>query len=357
MCWLFLLLQALQRIWGLTPVANLATPGAGDQHPHLAEHFLRLGTAFVRHSLALQPPHAVVPLVDTAVSVATACAAACHRKVSSCSLSFLAALLAAAAQRGGPQVELCELLEAHGVAILRAALLTLLAPSPLPRVHKVTSLLLELVGLAQQGLLQGPQGHQQQQQQQQQVGSPPGMQQWAAPGGAAGGVAGSPVLPGAMAFGSSPGGNMGLSGSSQQPASSSQSSHPVGLLGMQQQSQAHAGVAGAGSGAGGSSNNSCQVLLSWLRDAMQQVGPDLLPPQEGQLLLQEWGPVLGTGSAEGHPPPPAPAAPAAGHTRVPTGSGRPVSKGISAARSYLLSRRLKRLVREFAERHSRVAGP
>jgi hypothetical protein len=316
----------------------------------LAEHFLRLGTAFVRHSLSLQPPHAVVPLVDTAVSVATACAAACHRKVSSCSLSFLAALLAAAAQQGGPQVELCELLEVRGVTIMRAALLTLLAPSPLPRVHKVTSLLLELVGLAQQGLLQGPQGHQQLQQVQAQ--SPPSVAQWAGSGVAAGAVGGSPVLPQATAASSSPVRGMAFLGSSQQPPSSPLSSmsacHQVGVPEQHQSHLPHTGAAGTSSSSGG---NSCQVLLSWLKDAMQQVGPDLLPPEEGQLLLQEWGPVLGTGSAEGHP------LAAAGQPKAPHGSGRPVSKGISAARSYLLSRRLKRLVREFAERHSRVAGP
>ena len=82
-----------------------------------------------------------------------------------------------------------------------------------------------------------------------------------------------------------------------------------------------------------------QVLVSWLEAAVLQVPSALLAPHEGRALLLEWGPILATGSADGSSP----------------GVGtRGASKGIGAARSYLLARRLKRLVRDFAERNNRA---
>ena len=77
-------LQALLVIWAQPRVQALQQGGgAGDQQPDLAEHFLKLATAYVRRGL---PPHmqggsTAAGLVDGAVAAAAACAGCCHKKV------------------------------------------------------------------------------------------------------------------------------------------------------------------------------------------------------------------------------------------------------------------------------------
>jgi len=150
-------------------VSALQTPSAGDARPDLAESFLRLSTALVRHAPALLITRS--DLADCAALSAARCAGCCHRRVGSCALALLSALLAAAnagstsamaaAAAGGgsggggsdSQQEhgerpLAAVLARRGPELTRGLLLALLAPSPLPRVHKVAALLLELSNLA-----------------------------------------------------------------------------------------------------------------------------------------------------------------------------------------------------------------
>ncbi len=142
----------------------------------------------VRHAPALVTARS--DLADAAALSAARCAGCCHRRVSSCALNLLAALLAAAnvssssgsggggapiesaaagAGRGGgmaagpvPEAAggasaaagargaqpLQAVLGRRGTELTQGLLSALLAPSPLPRVHKVAALLLDLSNLA-----------------------------------------------------------------------------------------------------------------------------------------------------------------------------------------------------------------
>ncbi|GBF98326.1 hypothetical protein Rsub_10989 [Raphidocelis subcapitata] len=152
-------LQALSRIWAQPEVAALEQPGAGDARPDLAESFLRLSAALARHAPALLA--ARPDLAERSALAAARCAGACHRRVASCALALLAALLAAAnggagggggggggGRGGGEEQPLAAVLAGRGAEVTAGLLSALLAPSPLPRVHKVAALLLELASLA-----------------------------------------------------------------------------------------------------------------------------------------------------------------------------------------------------------------
>lgn len=114
---------------------------------------MKLSTAWVKHNSILQPSTsqlaAVLPCVIAAVA---ACARCCHKKVGSCALSALLSLLSAAsgAAESGSQQQLQETVAAHAALLAYGALGALLVPSPLPRLQKVSSVLLELAMLASQ---------------------------------------------------------------------------------------------------------------------------------------------------------------------------------------------------------------
>lgn len=118
---------------------------------------LKLSTAFVRHVSLLQPSStqlaAIVPGITAA---AAACARCCHKKVGSHALATLLAILAAAASETGAgaaagsqqQHVVQEVVASHGHVIAAGALGALLVASPLPRLQKVSSVLLDLAVLA-----------------------------------------------------------------------------------------------------------------------------------------------------------------------------------------------------------------
>ena len=275
-------------------------PGGGDQAPHLAEHYLRLATALMRHGLLLQPlSHNVLPLVEGAIAAAAACIVACHKKVATCGLTLLSAVVAAAAAGGGNgtamQGALVGVIVERGVGIVAALLGCLLAPSPLPRVHKISALLLDVASLLQ---LQVPKLQLQ------------------------------PLQPGVV-------------GMLQQG---------MQMLQLEQQVQLVGGVGiggGGGASCGGSYSYQQQqekgdwvpgswLMPYWLAAAVGGlIASGQLPLDEGRQLVVEWGQLLSGGGGGGN------------------GVGNGVGGSKGANRSYVLARKLKKWVREFAERHSR----
>lgn len=146
-------LQAFVQLWSLPQILALQQPGQGDAQPDLTEAVMKLSTAWVKHNSILQPSHsqlaAVLPCVVAAVA---ACVRCCHKKVGSCALGALLCLLSAAsgAAESGSQQQLQETVAAHAALLAYGALGALLVPSPLPRLQKVSSVLLELAVLASQ---------------------------------------------------------------------------------------------------------------------------------------------------------------------------------------------------------------
>jgi len=170
------LLQVCAQLWSVPAVLALRQACAGDAQPDLSEAVLKLSAAFIRHCSLLQPSSSqlssVLPCI---IAAAAACARCCHKKVGSCALTtFMALLTAAAAGSGSQQQLLQDLVASHGALIAYGALGALLVPSPLPRLQKVCSILLELAALASlvetsgrhQGLPQDSSSDKQQQQQQ-----------------------------------------------------------------------------------------------------------------------------------------------------------------------------------------------
>jgi hypothetical protein len=142
-------LQAYAQLWALPQAAALQQPGEGDMQPDLTEAILKLSAAWVRHSSILQPSNSqLTAVLPSIISTAAACTRCCHKKVGSCALAVLASLLATAAEACGTQQQLQELVVGHAVLIAYGALGALLVPSPLPRLQKVSSVLLELAALA-----------------------------------------------------------------------------------------------------------------------------------------------------------------------------------------------------------------
>lgn len=145
--------QVLVEVWEAPPVRALQQPGssAGDQRPDLAEHYLKLATCYLRHGLPphVQPGSTAACLVEGALSAGAACACCCHRKVAAAALTCLAAVLAAATGSECYAPALGALVLARGQVLVAGLVGSLLAPSPLPRVHKVSAVLLDLASLCQ----------------------------------------------------------------------------------------------------------------------------------------------------------------------------------------------------------------
>jgi len=113
--------------------------------PDLAEHVFKLTTTFVKHGRMFGPSSSALAAVEQAVAAAAGCAACCHRKVASSALSLLNAVLDAANGSDAPQRQmLLAMVNRRGSHIAQAAFGALLAPSPLPRLHKASAVLLEL---------------------------------------------------------------------------------------------------------------------------------------------------------------------------------------------------------------------
>jgi hypothetical protein len=140
-----LALQAFNELWEQPEAATLADSAAGDKQPDLAEQVFKLTTKFVKHGRMFGPSSSASAAIEQAVSAAAGCAACCHGKVASSALSLLNAVLDAANGSDSPQRQmLLEMVNKRGTQIAQAAFGALLAPSPLPRLHKASVVLLEL---------------------------------------------------------------------------------------------------------------------------------------------------------------------------------------------------------------------
>eukprot|EP00775_Hariotina_reticulata_P011810 gene11810-11954_t len=146
-----LIIQAVNELWEQPKVAALSEPAAGDQQPDLAELVLRLTSTYVRHGRMFGPSSSALAAIEQAVAAASGCAACCHRKVASSALGLLNAVLDAANGSDAPQRQmLLEMVDRRGTHIAQAAFGALLAPSPLPRLHKASVVLLELAAAVYQ---------------------------------------------------------------------------------------------------------------------------------------------------------------------------------------------------------------
>lgn len=269
-------LQVCAQLWSVPAVLALRQPGAGDAQPDLSEAVLKLSAAFIRHSSLLQPSSSqlssVLPCI---IAAAAACARCCHKKVGSCALTtFMALLMAAAAGSGSQQQLLQDLVASHGALIAYGALGALLVPSPLPRLQKVCSILLELAALASLVEMSGrhqdlPEGFSLDKQQQQLSG---------------GCIRGTPAAP-------SPG-----------------------------------------------------VLQAWLCQATQGYVPTPLSSTEAADLAAVCAGLLASTAQ---------ASAANGGGGGDSSSSRPA---VPASRSYIVARRLKKRLRDFAEKHMRTAA-
>jgi hypothetical protein len=142
-------MQAYAQLWALPEVLSLQQPAHGDAQPDLSECILKLSAAWVRHSSVLQPSTsqltAVLPRI---IAAAATCARCCHKKVGTCALAALVAVLTTAAAEGCGSQQLQEIVTSYAVLIASGVLGGLLVPSPLPHLQKVSSALLELAALA-----------------------------------------------------------------------------------------------------------------------------------------------------------------------------------------------------------------
>lgn len=130
-------------------MSGLAKPGAGDQTPELAEQILKLYTVYAKHGKVLQHySNTGVAVCEQALAAAVGCASCCHKRTASCALSVLSAVLAAAGGPGPQQQALLAVVCSAGPHIVQGVLGALLAPSPLARLHKATTVVLELADAA-----------------------------------------------------------------------------------------------------------------------------------------------------------------------------------------------------------------
>lgn len=201
-------------------------------------------------------------------------------------------LLATAAEGCGTQQQLQEVVTGHAVLIAFGALGALLVPSPLPRLQKVSSVLLELSALAalaeQPSLINNI----------------------------------SALEHDLSVVGTTGTGSLGAPSSSQL-----QQLQPNGCV-----SNAQASASGAQG-----------LLHSWLLQAMQGFVPAPLSAQEAADLAAACAGLL-VSTPQGRP---------AGMDGVSADGNGSRCRQVPASRSYVAARRLKRRLRDFAEKHMR----
>lgn len=134
------------QLWSLPEVLSLRQSRQGDSQPDLAEAVLKLSAAYARCMSILQPSSSqAAAILPNMIAAASACAGCCHKKTGSSALNMLIAVLTGA----GPLALLLQQVVAqHGALIAFGAFSALLVPSPLPRLQKVSSVLLELAAFA-----------------------------------------------------------------------------------------------------------------------------------------------------------------------------------------------------------------
>lgn len=334
-------LLSVQCLWQISShpdVAALRAPCAGDQRPDLAEQYLKLSTAFVRHGMPLQPSSLSVACLGQAVAVAVSCAACCHKKVATSALSLLSTVLAGATLSGGgaKQAALVASTQQYGEAIVRGAICSLLSPSPLPRVHKVASILLDLATLSQhiteinvagaqrcgtKGELCSSSVAKRRSGDLDQVRSAGGLS--VGNSGELGGTTSN------MSDADSP-------GTWRHSAATRASQRQTGVAHSRHSPQCLTLDAATGEGSVQYVQDHTQSLLTtWLSAAVSSLPSSLISPVEADALLTDWCSIL--------TPPQAARSSEQGSS----------SSKCTASRSYLLSRRFKRHVRDFAERHTK----
>lgn len=142
-------MQAYAQLWALPEVLSLQQPGHGDAQPDLSECILKLSAAWARHSSVLQPSTSqLTAVLHGIIAAAATCARCCHKKVGTCALAALVSVLTTAAAGGCGSQQFQGIVTGHAVLIASGVLGGLLVPSPLPRLQKVSSALLELAALA-----------------------------------------------------------------------------------------------------------------------------------------------------------------------------------------------------------------
>lgn len=279
-------MQAYVQLWALTEVLSLQQPGQGDSQPDLTEAILRLSAAWVRHSAILQPSSAqLAAALPSIITAAATCARCCHKKVGSAALATLVALLTTAVT-AGPGQPFEEVVASHAVLVGSAALGALLVPSPLPRLQKVCSLLLELAALA--SLVEQPGTH---------TGTISQQQH---------------------------GADVGVSGV-MAPAHSSISAQ------QQLQDRSHGAFHLPAARTQG-------ILHSWLLQATQPFVPAALSAQEAADLAAACAGLLASSPA----------------AALDSGDGSSQCRQAPASRSYVAARRLKKRLRDFAEKLMRT---
>lgn len=283
---------------------QLQQPGAGDSNPDLSEQYLRLSAAFLRRGPRLATAAGGSTAAAACASLAEACAltaASCcgsnHKRVAILALGTLGAAVAAALEEGLFGEALRRALLGHGERLVAALVAALLGPSPLPRVQKVSSLLLALAGLAAD----------------------------------AGNVAVN------CSAASS------CSGASTAAAASGAAAAAAGTRAMECSGEAPGGAG----------------MRWWLAAALQRLPGGLLKDGEGQALVTDLSGLLAahTRAAASRAATAATAGgwPANGFDdgSAMAQDGRPPVTAV-AGRSYLVSRKLKKALRDFAERHNRA---
>ncbi|DBA67383.1 TPA: hypothetical protein ACH3X2_001674 [Trebouxia sp. C0005] len=146
------LLEALSIIDKSAPAQSLVDRAGGDTNPDFAISVLNLTVVVARNAIKLQAGSGAsssLPLLDSGLYRAAACAACNHKDVASSSLTCMSSILEASSSssfQGGGQ-----LVYRAGQAIVQGLLAALLAVSALARVHKVCNVIVEMTGLSYPG--------------------------------------------------------------------------------------------------------------------------------------------------------------------------------------------------------------
>jgi len=145
-----LVLSAMAEANAAPIVQQIATAAAAEAVPDLAVAMCAVDTCLARFCVPVLPQEAMTAatgqLLQAALLRAAACSPCNHKNVALAGLSASSALISCS---GGPQLAglMQQVLPACGVSMVSGLLGSLLGAAPLTRLHKATSLLVELVAL------------------------------------------------------------------------------------------------------------------------------------------------------------------------------------------------------------------
>ncbi|KAL0028373.1 hypothetical protein WJX77_002612 [Trebouxia sp. C0004] len=146
------LLEALSIIDKSAPAQSLVDRAGGDTNPDFAISVLNLTITVARNAIKLQAGNGAsssLPLLDSGLYRAAACAACNHKDVASCSLTCMSSILEASSSSSFQSGE--QMVYRAGQSIVQGLLTALLAVSALARVHKVCNIIVEMTGLSYPG--------------------------------------------------------------------------------------------------------------------------------------------------------------------------------------------------------------